>query len=553
MPAAIALIVADSRYWRFGQPAQLDDRLGEATVFEHTLRRAARVSRVEQIVLVHPADQPPPALPPNLPAGKPIVTFAAPSHLYSPLDQRWVAARKWALTAWRGGLGGATVYDELLPAAVLAAAVEAHNTQAALLLRADWCLFDPAYADALIALHLEHPEAYKITFTQAPPGLSGIVTSLAVLKQFAQHQAGFGQALGYNPRAPHPDPIGRDVNHPIPALVRDTNRRFIYDTPRSRALLTALAQQLGPRLDEADALTLAQACRDLEADDPAWHLQWLPQQVTLELTPRRPVDGPITPQHYVTFDRPDMDTDLALRIIDQLGQAELGGDIALLLGGLGDALLHPDWDRIILSAREAGVMGLGVETDLLCSRDAIDRLLELPLDVLSIRLNADTADTYRQVMGPDAFGQLAEHLQYLVSRQRQKEDGLPWIVPRLIKTSQTLKDMESFFDRWVMAVGHAVIEPSRAGCGLMPQLSPVPMAPPRRRPCRQLAQRMTILSDGQVALCDQDWLAQAPLGDAHTQPLIDIWRRVRQPLESHLAGRFDEPALCAACSEWHRP
>src|SRR5690606_33559001 len=93
MPAAIALIVADSRHSRFGQPAQLDDRLGDATVLEHTLRRAARVSRVEQIVLVHPADQPPPALPTDLPASKPITAFPVPSHLYSPLDQHWVAAR----------------------------------------------------------------------------------------------------------------------------------------------------------------------------------------------------------------------------------------------------------------------------------------------------------------------------------------------------------------------------------------------------------------------------------------------------------------------------
>ncbi|WP_348246604.1 SPASM domain-containing protein, partial [Salmonella enterica] len=61
--------------------------------------------------------------------------------------------------------------------------------------------------------------------------------------------------------------------------------------------------------------------------------------------------------------------------------------------------------------------------------------------------------------------------------------------------------------------GHAVIEPACTGCGAMPDLAPVPMTPPRRRPCRQLGRRMTILSDGTVAGCDQDWRGEAAVGD----------------------------------------
>lgn len=547
MPA-IALIVTDLAHSCFGHAARLGVEIGGAAVLAHTVRRAARVKAIDRIAIVHPAGQDPLPLIEGVSINKPVSTFAVEGPA-DPRDQRWVAARKWALTCWRGGLGTATVYDELLPPAPLAAALDAHQSDAALIVRGDWCAFDPNYAEHQLAMHLEHPEAFKLTFTQAPPGLAGIVTSKAVLEQFAEHHAGFGQALGYNPRKPHVDPIGREVCHPVPASVRDTNQRFIYDTPRGIALLRGVAERLGDRFADADASAITDAARAIVSES-AWKLARLPQQVTLELTPRRPATGPITPQHHVAFDRPDLDVDLARRIFEQLADTDTAGDVAVRLGGLGDALEHPRWDAIVTAAHEAGVLGIGLDTDLRCDQQTLDRILALPIDVISVRLNADTAATYKQVMGEDAFGQVARNLQYLFQRRGA---GLPWLVPRLVKTPETLRDMESFFDRWMLAEGHAVIEPAQSGVGLMPELSPVPMAPPRRSPCRQLGGRMTILADGRVALCDQDWLGRASLGEATTTPLIDIWQRIQQPLTAHAQQRHDELTLCGGCSEWHRP
>ena len=135
--------------------------------------------------------------------------------------------------------------------------------------------------------------------------------------------------------------------------------------------------------------------------------------------------------------------------------------------------------------------------------------------------------------------------------------GVPWLVPRLIKTNQTTSDLETFFDRWVHFAGHAVIEPATTGRGsdqdLMPVLSPVKMSPPRRQPCRQLMDRMTIHCDGVVPRCDQDWLAANPIGDVSDRTLVDIWSEGRDVRDRHRAEKWDQVALCTACSEWHRP
>ena len=147
---------------------------------------------------------------------------------------------------------------------------------------------------------------------------------------------------------------------------------------------------------------------------------------------------------------------------------------------------------------------------------------------------------------------LFEGRQNLV-RQRGGVLGMPWIVPHLIKTADTLRDMETFFDRWMHLSWHAVIAPAQTGCGLMPELSPVRMAPPMRRACRQLSRRMTIHSDGRVAQCDQDWLGRATAGDAATQPLAEIWQSMHAVREQHANGKWDNNSLCAQCDEWHRP
>lgn len=544
MPHAIALIPTDLERTRLGLRARLDDRLAGASVLEHTLRRVARVEAVRTIVLVHPPGQSPLSLIDPGGIRKPIETFADPGGLRDRHTPRRMSARKWAPTCWRGGLGGAAVYDELLPAGPLVAAMDAHDADAALLVGADWCLVDPALCDAVLGRHLDLPEALKLTFTQAPPGLCGAAAARSLLGQLAQHGAGFGSILGYNPRAPAADPIGRDANLAIPAAVRDAGLRFIYDTPRTMAMIRAMG----------DAVSSADAAGVMEMAKP--QAAGLPQQFTFELTPRREATGPVTPQHHTSFERPDMEPDLARRLFEQLDTE----DAAVLLGGLGDALLHPQWDQIVLAARRAGVLGVGIETDLLCNREDLEKLLDLPLDLVTIRLNADTAATYEKVMGIDGFGRVIGNLEWLINtrNQRSKDSpdralGLPWIVPRMVKTRETLADMETFFDKWMVYLGHAVIEPARCGCGLMPDQSPAVMAPPRRRPCRQLGGRMTILSDGMVALCDQDWMGRGALGDAKIEPLADIWRRAQDVRRAHEEGRFAELTLCGSCTEWHRP
>lgn len=558
MPTAAAVIPTDTARGRLGHAAALADRLAGETVLTHTIRRAASMPSVARVVLVHPPGQDPLAKADVSGLGKPVSAVVDPSgspDLSDAMTAQWVAARKWSLTAWRGGVGFSTVFDELLPPGVLRAGLEASGCDAAFAVRGDWCAFDPELGERQLSLHLRYPEAMRFTFTQCPPGLGGVALSRDVLDQLSEYGASFGRALGYNTHKPTVDPISREANIAIPASVRDCPRRFIHDTPRAQRTLRRIADRLGERFAEADAAAVTDALRAVESSSPDLAFtDGLPQLATLELTPRRGVSGPITPQAYVDFDRGDLDRATAGRVFEQLGEA---GDVALMLGGLGDALLHGECRSLVEAARGAGVMGVGLETDLLCEREEALSLLDWPLDVVSVRFNADRSETYEKVMGLDAFSRVAENLSALVQeRSRRVEAGRsdsPWVAVKLIKTRETLGDVEAFFERWLRSGAMAVIEPACSGCGSMPEQSPIPMAPPLREPCRQLGRRMSIHSDGRVAQCDQDWQGRGALGDAEVESLAEAWERGAALARAHREGRTAELTLCGRCVEWHRP
>lgn len=548
----LAIILVDLENGRFGHAAALDEMLAGKRVLQHTVDRAARIDGLDGILLLHPEGQSLEGLY-ETPSDAPPITSEPMSWRESDNWLRGVidSGRKWSLTAWRGGIGGMTIYDELLPAYPLLQAARAKGAESIVVLRGDWCCIDPVLASKQLELHRSAPEAMKLTFTQAPPGLSPLVVHASVLEDIVEHSATIANLLCYNPNKPTIDPVGKDVNVPVPASVRDQYRRFVFDTPRAVDHLRLVAGRLGEAFWQADAAAITDTSRQVEIDEP-WHqAERLPQQLNVELTPRRIPNGPIVPQHYLTLDRPDMAVDTAGNLLAQFAET---GDTAVLFGGLGDPLLHPDCFEILERAIDEGLLGVGIETDLLADEDAIDRLASMPLDVITVRMNADSAETYKALMGIDEYARLLDNLKRLFRHRndnRQSGSGFQgWVVPRLVKVADNLSDLETFFERWMTVSGWAVVDRALTGRGLIPEMSPVPMEVPRPadRPIELQRQksRLTVLSDGRVCLCGEDWLGRLPLGVVGEQPLAALWRE---------AGRLaDEPGsaevVCPRCVEW---
>jgi hypothetical protein len=424
-----------------------------------------------------------------------------------------------------------------------------HGLTAALLVAADWPLVDVSEetgVDGLTGRYLEHPDKHNVVFTQAPPGLSGCIVSTSLMEELTRRTrlSTIGGLLVYQPHAPQPDPIARDANVQIPHEIRRSLIRATFDSPRQQRLLRRALE--GRNIDLASTASIVAAIEEASSDPPGEG----PRHVVIELTTERPGRGVVGRHPCGDLDRPPLSRAVAERICDGLrGTA----DCVITFAGAGDPLLHDEFDTYIGLAREAGIAAVHVRTGLLADRSVLDRLLACGVDVISADLHADRASTYEKMIGVDRFRDVLVNMQYIIDHRRHLAGpagaaglALPWIVPRLMRCTETYEDLESFFDRWQHVLGTAVIE------------SPPPFAPgpdwpgdslfkavtPARVMRREGLRRMTIFSDGSVPISELDLRCDRPAGHVASMSMAEVWDTlVRERMKLQRTRDPDAPEL----------
>jgi hypothetical protein len=313
------------------------------------------------------------------------------------------------------------------------------------------------------------------------------------------------------------------------------------------------------------------------------HVPPLPREIEIELTTDDPYpDTPLRPRGARVGRRGPIDLQLLRRIAAELKHAEHASahhsplttqdsglrtqrdDVLILLGGFGDPLLHPRIGDILATLRQAGVYAIAVRTTGVPLTESLRELLITHrVDVLEVLLDAWTPQLYERVTrgagaSPAAalsLGDVAAQIDALTRQREARKSVCPIVVPTLTKALQTVAEMDEFFDGWIRRVGCANIVGFNSFSGRLEDHSVINMCPPTRTPCRRIMNRGTILADGRVTVCDQDYAGAHTIGSMAQQSLSEIWRsatmeRVRQ---RHLASDFAATPLCGACTEWHRP
>jgi len=181
--------------------------------------------------------------------------------------------------------------------------------------------------------------------------------------------------------------------------------------------------------------------------------------------------------------------------------------------------------------------------------------MKTKVDVLNVMIDAATPDTYRKLHRADHYERVVANIDRLLEACCAGQQPQPLVVCEMIKTHATMDEMEQFYDHWVSKTGSAVlVGPSTYG-GQWPDLSVMSMAPPSRMACRRIFTRASVLSDGRVTVCDQDFRGEHAIGSVADTSLTALWRsqRMADIRRSHLEHKYDGMALCPTCQEWHRP
>jgi len=228
-------------------------------------------------------------------------------------------------------------------------------------------------------------------------------------------------------------------------------------------------------------------------------------------------------------------------------------DICLTIGLYGESLGHADLIAMIAAAKEAGILGINIETDGRALQGELTReLIEAPVDVISVHFDTPAAKGYHEFIERGDYEQLEKQLKEFLEL-RGADSGTPLLIPHMVKTLQTMGDMEEFYDRWKRDADAAVIEGYNTYAGQVEDYSVMDMCPPQRFPCRRLSRTMTIFADGTVG-CVQDFQVGTPLGNAFEQTLTEIWQSesLENLRRAHWEENYDLHPLCSACREWHR-
>lgn len=512
-------------------------------VLSWTMRRLTRSRRIGNIAVLCWEDQLPP-----------VEEIAEEHHAYVLAKgprQNLVqveavrAARRWT-DGWRGGLLSTCDFDLGFHGEWVKELAKRMEADAIVIADPACGLVDPGVIDSMIE-HAMKRSDLELCFTQAPPGLGGVLIRPAMLDRLVDARAHPGRAVHYMPEAPTRDPISTDACAPIATSVARSPRSFRLDSQRQIARIARAGESLNGTLASSDAEALVNRMQwSKEVDE-------LPREIVIELNTNRRCSPIYWPGKYLEVQRNAAATiETWTKLLTEAAAAD---DLRLTIGGMGDPLESELLFTLIDAAKSAGVQSIHVQTDLLSDDgQAIEYLAHRGIDVVSVNIPAMTVETYAAIMGVNQFTHVLNNIATFVRARSAAGRGVPLLVPTFVKLAQNLAEMELWYDQWLGALGCAVIDgPSDFG-GTIPNFSLADMSPTRRGACARLSSRLMVLSDGSAVACEQHFSGKQSFGNIANQTLREIWNNRLAPFRAdHASGNWAKHSTCASCKEWHRP
>lgn len=437
----------------------LPERAGGRNVLQTTIARLDRCRQLDGITIITPDARAVRGLLGDMPTRHRVDIVEADAGALRGHTARIGPARVQSATGWRGSLGLLGVYDEVCEPGIAARVMQSSGIDAAALVGGDWAMVDPGLIDETIDRLRRQTGEKRIAFSQACPGLGTMAVDLNTMRSVGAARtnngrrnplATLGALVSYLPTAPQSDPIVRGVCVQIDPRLREAGVRAVADSaPRfdaMRRVYAGLDEPLG-----ADALRCAEGLRETRPRGPRtlvletctgrlaggdWG-RW--KRGSLESVERRPIDL--------------RDTHTLLRSLTSLRE-----DAAVVFDGVGDPLMHPGALDLVALAKEDGAACVELRTDLLREGIGAESLIESGVDVLSVDVIADRADAYQTLTGVDGYERVCDRLQAIYDTIEAQ--GAPvWLAARMTRCEQTLDQIESFYDKWLLLSGAAIIDP----------------------------------------------------------------------------------------------
>lgn len=217
----------------------------------------------------------------------------------------------------------------------------------------------------------------------------------------------------------------------------------------------------------------------------------------------------------------------------------------------GESLLNPHFLSMLEEAKRAGIGPIDLTTNgMSLDDDKMRRLLEAPIDVIDLSLDAYSRETYEKIRKRGKYDRVVANLKRLV--ELRDELGAPTrIMTSIIEQKESMDEVEAFRDFWGRYVDEILVRGLNTDLGIV-NVSETYFRDIERWPCPQFWKRVTVNHKGEIRFCVEDWHNAGIVGNVMDSTIAEIWQselydRFR---ELHASGRWGGMTMCAKCLDW---
>lgn len=226
-----------------------------------------------------------------------------------------------------------------------------------------------------------------------------------------------------------------------------------------------------------------------------------------------------------------------------VGECVDGGCRMIHMHNFGEPLLDKRLPERIRYAKDQGIPKVKLFSNgALLSGKMAEGLLECGLDEIKVSIDGSDAEEFNRIRVGLKHDQVVENVREFKRARDEKGRG-PRIVAACTTTSDE-KKTKAMLKGMVDGIDFARIHNWAGSRNLLGSFS-------MRKPCDRPFRTMTVLVNGDVALCCLDHSGRQVLGNCETETLAEIWNNhlYEEIRRKHRESRQDEIPLCSNCSK----
>jgi len=228
------------------------------------------------------------------------------------------------------------------------------------------------------------------------------------------------------------------------------------------------------------------------------------------------------------------------KIIDEASEHGLP---SIKLNYRGEPLLHPDLEKMVRYAKDAGVIEVQFNTNgLLLTEERARSLIGAGLDRIIFSFDGATKETYEKIRTGSNYETVVNNVKNLVRLRDGMGLNRPCVRVQTVRMPETEGEIDQYVKMWKPVA-------NRVGIIRKRDRDKAVKAGMEAFPCPQIWQRMMICWDGETRMCCGDWGGMYVIGDANKESVYDMWhgKKLGYVRRCHLKGESEKILVCARC------